>query len=141
MNSEIIKSDFEILMVRYLSGEAADDEQEQLLTWLKQDSERVKELNLLRATMQQCNAESATAIFNADKAFTKFEKTITPPKTNKIRTIILWSSSIAALLVVLFGIKLLTTKAEHKTILLGKAKEQKQSRALIDGTIVTLNTH
>jgi ferric-dicitrate binding protein FerR (iron transport regulator) len=141
MNSEIIQSDYEIMMVRYLSGEAAIEEQEQLLAWLKQDPERVKELNRLRASIQQCKAEPATPLFNVDKAFNAFEQTIAPKKTKKIRTLLLWSSSIAALLLLFFSINLLKPKAENKTILLGMAKEQKQSRALIDGTIVTLNAH
>jgi len=141
MTSETAHIDYETLMVRYLSGDATPDEQTQLLDWLKQNPENVKELNRLRNAADICKLANEKDSFNPDIAFTAFESKIAPKKTNKVRSLILWSSSIAALLVLFFGIKTFTSKQNDNIILLGSSSEAKRTLALIDGSTITLNAH
>ena len=140
MTSETKHIDYETLMIHYLSGEATLEEQRILLDWLKQDPENSKKLNQLRNTVGKCKQiQEKENSFNPEMAFERFEKTIIQKKSNKIRSIILWSSSIAAILILMIGVKLFTPTKTDGTIILGKAKNSKQIIALIDGSTVTLN--
>jgi len=141
MTTETEHIETEELLVRYISDEATTDEQNRLLNWLKQSPENVAELNKIRYAMECCKQVSNSNVFDADNAFERFETTITAKKSRNVRKILYWSTSIAAMFVLLFSIKLFNTKSADKNIILGISKNVKQNIALIDGSNITLNAH
>jgi transmembrane sensor len=141
MTSETEHIENEELMVRYLSGEATTDEQNQLLLWLKQNPENVAELRRVRHAAESCKQVSEPNTFDTDKAFERFETSIATKKSGTVRKLLFWSASIAAMLVLLFSIKIFNIKSADKNIILGISKNLKQNLVLVDGSNITLNAH
>jgi len=134
-NSEHI----EIIMVRYISGEATSEEKDILLAWLKENPDNIKELNAFRQAVSTIKNTGTTSKFDAEKAISHFEKSTNSEKSSNIRKMVLFASSVAAIFILLFGLYFFHSTNIKPLQTLAQSSDTLHQVQLIDGSIVTLN--
>ncbi|MBK8806707.1 MAG: FecR domain-containing protein [Bacteroidales bacterium] len=134
--------EYETLIVRYLSNDITQEESEQLLAWLKQNPENIRELKKLRHTSTILH-QKASVQFDADRAFSNFEKErISEPKKFSLRKIVYLTASVAALILLVIGLVIFNTnKSENELIILAETQDSITEFVLSDGSCVTLNSN
>jgi len=138
----------EKLLLRFLLGEASQDEMQQVTKWLQLSDENQKVLDDFEAVWAEAGkltpnpvaVDSSSAWRKMSDRVDKFEEKNT--KTISLRSRIVWfSSSAAAIIIILFGIYQLLIKPDSiQNIQLASAEEIVKD-TLPDGTHIALNTN
>ncbi|MBK8808364.1 MAG: FecR domain-containing protein [Bacteroidales bacterium] len=136
MDTVTPNNDIEILLLRYISGDSSKSEREQILAWIRENSKNAQELVDLRYNLHII--EKKKKYFDTEKAITTFESKTQPKKNVSIKQILIYASSIAALILLLFAINIFISK-DNTLNLLASTTESTKDIVLSDGSMVTLN--
>lgn len=143
-NSEHIE--YESLIIRYLDGEADENERLLLLNWLKESAEHVREFNGIRDVHHLISVQEE--LFDAEKGFDRFVKqkqnsspaadVYSLPKKTGSKRLMYSISAIAAVAIIAIALFFSVFK-QPQVNTLAKAEKQAKQIKLQDGTIAFLS--
>lgn len=132
----------EMLVSRYLCGEASDQEQVQLLRWLKSDPANMAVFKRMKQTHDACLRLAANEEYDVQLAIKKFETIANQSrvKGKTIRMAILSAASVAAVVVAVLGFYLINNQDSTISFQqVATTTSQVKDVVLSDGTDITLN--
>ena len=129
MEIENENMDMSILLLRYINGEATNNDIVEIEQWLKADASHLLYLKQLRKENEFAKSTINAVDFNANSAYSKFSKTIIKQKQKRIsKRIYLSVASIAAIFILFFGIPYF----KHNTTTIVKSEKITEHIALLD---------